>query len=241
MPIFDEPRCVVDVETWMPRGGGRHRLIEIAAMVVDVDGRPAIGTLDASGRSAGNGTPLMYQRLCRPAELPSSPRQVRLHNAIQPRWLYSPQVAGEAIVVRDFVEWHYSMALDSLLIAYNSSFDKAALAGAMKAAGMVADLQWGRCLMLSATETLMLTRKDGRVRRKAPKSEIAASLFDVDLKLRELAGQVGWTGPLTMHLGLPDVLIEVAILIAIRRQQLATLRAAPKPTTQASLTLAGDT
>ena len=225
--LLEEPVCVVDVETWNP-GGGRHQLIEIAAMVVDIYGQPVRVYLGRDGSSAGSGEPVMYQRLCRPVDLPplNRWRSIRFHNALDPRWLYATGVTGEAYVVQDFAEWHFGCALSAPLVAWNNSFDRAALRGALRLSGSDGQLNWGRCLMLEATEVLKLSRADGRIRRKAPKEEIARQLFGgplgVESQLKRTAHSVGWTGPLTMHLALPDVLLEFAIMVELQRRALPT-------------------
>lgn len=219
-PLLPEPVCVVDVETWNAPGGGRHQLVEIAALLLDVDGVPVRGHLRRDGRSLGRGPAVKYQRLCRPAGIPSSPAEMRMRNALNPRWLFHSNVGDEADVVRDFVEWHFGCAMGAPLIAYNNAFDRSALRGALALSGDIGDLNWGRCLMLEATERLMLRKSDGRIRRKASKSEVAELLFgsDVPKMLKHLAHQVDWKGPLTMHLAFPDVLLESGILIELLRR-----------------------
>lgn len=223
--LLEEPVTVVDVETWNP-GGGRHQLVEIAAVVVDIYGQPVRGHLKGDGSSADSGAPVMYQRLCRPVDLPPIKRwrSIRFHNALDPRWLYAKGVTGEVYVVQDFAEWHFGCALSAPLVAWNNSFDRAALHGALRLSGADDQLNWARCLMLEATEVLQLTRADGRIRRKAPKEEIARQLFGDQLGavLKRTAQRIDWTGPLTMHLALPDVLLELAIMVELKRRSLPT-------------------
>ena len=219
-PLLEQPVCVVDVETFSP-GSGRHELIDVAALLIDIDGRPVRGHLNRDGRSAGRGAPVMFQELCRPSSLPPSWRGVRLRNAVDPRLLYQSHIRDEATVARDFAEWHFGCALNAPLIAWNNGFDRSALAGALKLSGDDGDLPWGRCLMLNATEHLMLRRSDGRVRRKAPKDEVAQLLFGPDgyhKAMQYLAKQVQWSGPMDLHLALPDVLLEAAILIELHHR-----------------------
>ena len=214
MTLLDRPLTVVDVETWMPDYGGRHQLVEIAAVVVDVEGKIARGHLRRDGTSAGRGNPLVYHSLCRPADFP---RRCYLRNAVNPAWLWKSGVRSEAVVARDFAEWCFGVALDSPLVAYNAGFDRSALHGALRLTSKEDELIWGKCLMAEACEALMLKTDGGKIRRKAPKSEVAAELFDVRTTMTLLAKMIGWTGPLTMHLGLPDALLEVAILVAVRK------------------------
>ena len=218
--LFETARVVTDVETWCPGRGGRHHLVEIAAVVYDRRGRIARGFLTDDGLSGGTAAdpPLVYQQLCRPAGLP---RRVRLHNAIDPRWLWQPGVPSEQQAVVDFAEWHFAVARGAPLIAYNRGFDRSALRKAMSAAQNWVDFDgedepfpWGPCLMREAARLL------GGRRGKMPKEVAARQVLDVPAVLAQAAHEIGHRGPLTMHLGLPDALLEGALMVALRQREL---------------------
>lgn len=218
---------VTDVETWCPGAGVRHHLVEIAAVVYDRCGRIARGFLTDEGLSGGSDgdPPLIYQQLCRPKNLP---RRVRLHNAIKPVWLWQPGVPSEQRTVIDFAEWHFSVARGAPLIAYNSSFDRNALRKALCEAQRWADpdeeepFPWGPCLMREAARLL------GGKRGKMPKERAASMVLDVPKTLADAARQIGHSGPLTMHLGLPDALLEGALMVALRERELSSAQS-PAP------------
>ena len=220
--LFETARVVTDVETWCPGRGGRHHLVEIAAVVYDRCGRIARGFLTDEGLSGGSEAdpPLVYQQLCRPDGLP---RRVRLHNAIDPRWLWQPGVPSEQQAVVDFAEWHFAVARGAPLIAYNRGFDRSALRKAMSVAQNWADVDdedpfpWGPCLMREAARLL------GGRRGKMPKEVAARQVLDVPAVLAKAADEIGHSGPLTMHLGLPDALLEGALMVALRQRELTAL------------------
>ena len=227
--LFETARVVTDVETWCPGRGGRHHLIEIAAVVYDRCGRIARGFLRDDGLSGGRpgDPPLIYQQLCRPENLP---RKVRLHNAIDPRWLWQTGVPSEQKTVVEFAEWHYGVARGAPLIAYNRSFDRSALRRALSVAQSWADpdneeepFPWGPCLMQDAARLL------GGKRGKMAKEVAAGKLLDISTTLKKAAREIGHRGPMTMHLGLPDALLEGALMIALRHRELA---AAQQPSQQ---------
>jgi hypothetical protein len=211
---------VTDVETWCPGRGGRHHLVEIAAVVYDRRGHIARSHLTDEGLSGGSGgdPPLIYQQLCRPEGLP---RRVRLHNAIDPGWLWQPGVPSERQTVIDFAEWHFGVARGAPLIAYNRGFDRSALRRALSVAQEWADpdeeepFPWGPCLMQDAARLL------GGRRGKMPKEVAAGKLLNIPDTLARIAREIGHRGPLTMHLGLPDALLEGALMIALRQRELA--------------------
>ena len=232
--LFETPRVVTDVETWCPGRGHRHHLIEIAAVIYDRCGRIARGALTDDGLSAGgpSDAPLLFQRLCRPAALP---RRARFHNAVDPRWLWQAGVPSEAVAVRAFAEWHFAVARGAPLFAYNVGFDRSALRRALRRAepaaaaaaaepvaedeGLAAEPEpepfpWGPCLMKEAARLL------GGRRGKIAKEVAARRVLDVDAELERAAAEIGHRGPLTMHLGLPDALLEGALMIALRRREL---------------------
>lgn len=213
--LFETPLTVIDVETWCPGQGNRHRIIEIAAAVYDRRGRLARGSLTAAGDSGG-GAAMTYQELCRPADLPR--RRVRLHNAVDPRWLWRPGVDTEAGAVQRFAAWHYRTG-GWPLVAYNHGFDRAALHGALsEAEGWPLEeadaygLPWAECLM-------QMTRRVLKLPRRISKEKAARAVgLEPDDVLPRAALEADYTGPLTLHLGLPDVLLEGALLVALARR-----------------------
>lgn len=225
--LFDTARVVTDVETWCPGRGSRHHLIEIAAVVYDRCGRIARGHLTDDGLSGGSASdpPLIYQQLCRPDGIP---RRVRLHNAIDPTWLWRPGVPSERRTVIDFAEWHFGVARGAPLIAYNRGFDRSALRKALSVAQEWGDpdeeepFPWGPCLMKDAARLL------GGRRGKMAKEVAAGKLLDIKTTLDRAAQEIGHRGPLTMHLGLPDALLEGALMIALRQKELSSAQS-PAP------------
>ena len=214
--LFDAPRVITDVETWCPGREQRHHIIEIAAIVYDRCGRIARGWLNREGFSAGSPAdpPLFFHRLCRPRSLP---RHVRFFNAIDPDWLWHPDVRSEDRVVRDFVSWHGRCAHSVPLIAFNSSFDRNVLRRSLDAAGHVYSgdepLPWGPCLMKEAARLLTGSRS------RISKDSAARQVLDGDGALKRAAAELGYRGPLTMHLGLPDALLEGALMVALRQRE----------------------
>ena len=159
---------------------------------------------------------MVYQQLCRPSELPR--RRVRLFNAVDPRWLWRQGVPSEREAVVDFARWYTRVARGAPLIAYNSSFDRTVLRGALTTATGDDDgepFPWGPCLMKDAARLL------GGKRGKMPKEEAARQVLDVDVVVKQAAREIGHRGPITMHLGLPDVLLEGALMVALRQRELS--------------------
>jgi hypothetical protein len=201
---------VIDVETWCPGAGYRHRIVEIAAAVYDRRGTLARGSINPAGESWDRtSTPLIFQQLCRPEGLP---RRVRFHNAVDPRWLWKSGVDSEATAVVRFAEWHYRVG-GWPLVAYNHGFDRAALHGALSEAegwpledADMHGLPWAECLMQMTRRVLKLPRRISKER--------AAEAVGL-APLATLAAEADYTGPLKMHLGLPDVLLEGALLVAL--------------------------
>lgn len=219
--LFETPLTVIDVETWCPGSGNRHRIIEIAAAVYDRRGLLARGGLTPDGETQHRteGAPLVFQQLCRPADLPR--RRVRLHNAVDPRWLWQPGVDSEAEAVQRFADWHYRTG-GWPLVAYNHGFDRAALHGALSEAegwpledADMYGLPWSECLMQTARRVLKL-------KKRVSKEKAARAVgLDPQQALPEIAQAADYTGPLTMHLGLPDVLLEGALLVALAQRDSA--------------------
>ena len=56
-----------------------------------------------------------------------------------------------------------------------------------------------------------------------PKEVAARQVLDVPAVLAQAAAEIGHRGPLTMHLGLPDALLEGALMIALRKRELTAL------------------
>jgi DNA polymerase III epsilon subunit-like protein len=210
--IFDHPLCVVDVESWHPGSKGeRHRLIEVAAVVVDERGYPGA----------------TWASLCRPRDLPRGLRAIQ-GNTVPAAALYATTTPTESDAVQAFAEWHYAHGgLD--LIAYNCPFDRGALGGALAEAqgwdradvSPTWPLPWGPCLMQTAKKIL----------GKQQSKELAAAqaLPDPRQALAWMARRVGYAGSLDMHRALPDALIEAALLVALRRRELAASPAAAPP------------
>ncbi len=208
--LFDRPLCVVDVETYHPGGRGeRHRLVEIGAVMVDIHGYPGA----------------VYQRLCRPTDLPRSVTRL-LGNSVPVAALWESGVLSEHEAAREFAEWHFARSSPEL-IAYNSPFDRSALGGALIEADGCGSapitttwpLPWGPCLMQTAKRLL------GRQRSK----ELAAAeaLPNPHGALEWVARRVRYDGELDMHRALPDALLEAALLVALRRRELAAVPASP--------------
>lgn len=208
--LFPRPLCVVDVETWHPGGTGeRHRLIEIGAVLLDEHGYPVDH----------------FQELCRPADLPRNQRSF-LGNPIDPRSL--AQAPSERAVVSAFADW-VTYAGHPRLYAYNVGFDRSAITKALMVAWNYKDdgdppswlaQRWGPCLMQTAKAIFG---------HKSLKKEEAAALAlpDPDRALRWMADRLGIEGPLEMHRGLPDALLEAALLVALRRRELAAASSSP--------------
>ncbi len=208
--LFPRPLCVVDVETWHPGGRGeRHRLVEIGAVMVDVYGYPGA----------------VHHRLCRPSDLPRSTTRL-LGNSVPVAALWEREVPSEHEAAREFAEWHFARSSPEL-IAYNSPFDRAALGGALVEADGCGHapitttwpLPWGPCLMATAKRLL------GRQQSK----ELAAAeaIPDPHRALEWVARRVRYAGELDMHRALPDALLEAALLVALRRRELAAAPSSP--------------
>lgn len=201
--IFPAPLCVVDTETWHPGGKGhRHRLVEVAAVVLDVRGYPGA----------------VFAELCRPADLPRHVRQLQ-GNAVNAAELWAPAIRPEADVVRAFAEWHFNQGAPPL-IAYNAPFDRSAICRALADAdGFDPEridkdwpLPWGECLMQFAKRILGC--------QSSKEAAAMEALPDPRAALAWMARQIRYTGPLDMHRGLPDALLEGALLVALRRREL---------------------
>lgn len=208
--IFETPLVVIDVETWCPGRGHRHRIVEIGAAVYDRRGHIVRGGLAADGTSRpAGGSPQIFEQLCRPAGFP---RRVRLHNAVKPHWLWKANVASERDVVQRFADWHYRVG-GWPLVAYNHGFDRSALHGALSEAegwpledAAMYGLPWAECLMQMTRRVLQLPKRVSK--------ETAAQMVGLP-PLQALAKAAGYAGPMTMHRGLPDVLLEGALLVAL--------------------------
>ncbi|MFT5680259.1 MAG: hypothetical protein ACI8RZ_001165 [Myxococcota bacterium] len=58
----------------------------------------------------------------------------------------------------------------------------------------------------------------GGRRGKMGKKVAAGKLLDIPSTLKQAAREIGHSGPMTMHLGLPDALLEGALMIALRKR-----------------------